>query len=71
MPWSPISSLAVRARQTEARTLAKQNAVGLKVLKHRVDGEHTGRLFELEYRHGRIVCPETEDRRLWAQRHDL
>ena len=63
--------LAVRARQTEARTLAKHNAVGLKVLKHRVDGEHTGRLFELEYRHGRIVCPVTEDRKLYERRNDL
>ena len=68
---TPADLLAVRGRKAEARTLAKQNAVGLKVLKHRVDGEHTGRLFELEYRHGRIVCPETEDRKAWANRNDL
>lgn len=51
--------------------LAKPNTVGLKLMKDRIDGEYTGKLWELDYSHGKITCPVTEDRKLYEARNDL
>lgn len=63
--------IAVRQGLMDPYKLAKPNTVGLKLMKDRVDGEYTGRLFELDFKQGRITCPATEDRRLYEQRVDL
>ena len=69
--FTPDDLMQARKGLKNPYELAKPNTVGLKLMKDRIDGEYTGKIWELDYTHGRITCPMTQDRKNYERRNDL
>lgn len=47
-----------------------EHTIGFHLLKSRITGA-VGDIVKLEYRHGKIICPQTEERLTWEKRNGL
>ncbi len=61
----------VRMGQKRIKPYLEPETIGIHILKHRIRGDMLGEILKLGYKHGRIVCRETEDRLAYEQRTDL
>lgn len=59
---------SVRRGQKDVTTLLVPGMVGMNIMKHRIEGEHTGKIVHLPYRHGRITDPQTDSREQQEER---
>lgn len=61
---------AVRMGAADLKPFLEPNTIGFHVLKSRIEGA-IGDVVKLGYDHGRIVCPQTEERLAWERRNHL